>query len=332
MSKFSENDLNLFEISQTESSTNRLSNLKIINNKPSYTNLSVTSSVMPNNSATSEINNNSVTSSAMPNNLIYQTTTSTMNQLGGTYNKKQYSETSINSDVNNLVSMLTSESHMSTINNSFTSTPALENKLRNLLNQNGGDDTFNAESVENSLYKALKNSKSSNQKGGIGLGEIALAGIGAVALNELLFKNKNTTESPSMTDASIFNTSTKVNQKNNQENSINNNSVNNNSVTSSAIPSNKNLSETSEEENENENQQDGGSNPALVAFRDIIKLVVKELDVKYPIAMKVAGQLQKDVKDNNKNVTPDNLVKLATEQLKTSKSKYQKMAESLTKK
>ena len=67
------------------------------------------------------------------------------------------------------------------------------------------------------------------------------------------------------------------------------------------------------------------SNPALVAYREMIKIVVKELGITYPKGLKIASQLQKDVKEKYVDVTPDKLVKLATEQFKSNRSKYVNM-------
>jgi hypothetical protein len=93
------------------------------------------------------------------------------------------------------------------------------------------------------------------------------------------------------------------------------------SVTSSAMPNNNDLSATSDIMS-----QEGGNNPALVAYREIVKMVVKELGITYPKALKIAAQVQKDVKEKNSDVTPDKLVKLANEQFKSTRSKYEKMA------
>jgi hypothetical protein len=66
--------------------------------------------------------------------------------------------------------------------------------------------------------------------------------------------------------------------------------------------------------------------PALVAYREIVKMVVKELGIKYKQGLKIAAQLQTDVKKKHYDVTPDKLVKLASEQFKSNRSKYEKMA------
>ena len=66
-------------------------------------------------------------------------------------------------------------------------------------------------------------------------------------------------------------------------------------------------------------------NPAVDAYREIVKMIVKELGITYPRGIKIGAQLQKDVKEKHADVTPDKLVKLATEQFKSNKSKYVNM-------
>jgi hypothetical protein len=302
--------------------------------------------------------------------------TSSFNQLGG----------NVNNDVNNLVSMLTSDSHMSTILNSNTSTPELENKLRKLLNQEGGNkNNISYDNVNNYFIK-----QNVNQKGGDVATVAAVAGIGALLYglssentsitqmvsNLVGSKNDNSTTTDINNTASSAMNSQQYNdsatssavpsqQYNNSvtsseapmqsqqggayynsrynasvtssamnskyyNNSITSSvmpiqrqsSISNASVTSSAMPSQQyNDSLTSEMDI----NQEGGNNPALVAYRDIVKMLVKELDIKYPQGLKIAAQLQKDVKEKNSNVTPDKLLKLASEEFKSNKGKYEKM-------
>jgi len=316
--------------------------------------------------------------------------TSSFNQLGGVNNR----------DVNNLVSMLTSDSHMDTILGSNTSTPQLENKLKNLLNQEGGNNynkTYNADNYNSNFIKQ------NNQKGGvsnfIALGAAAALVYGLTSESDFvsnLFGNSKetnnnvditttdmamntesgTSTAMPMNNNNLSTTSENVFQKPNLPNSR---QVTNDSATSSAMPNRQpiNMSTTSDNVNQNQrggsysvtssamhnnnnyysatsdnvNQrggsysvtssaiqnnnnlsatsdimsQEGGNNPALVAYREIVKMVVKELGITYPKALKIAAQVQKDVKEKNSDVTPDKLVKLANEQFKSDKSKYEKM-------
>jgi hypothetical protein len=310
--------------------------------------------------------------------------TSSFNQLGGNINK----------DINNLVSMLTSDSHMSTILESNTSTPQLENKLKKLLNQEGGSKQLESNYDYNNSFI-----KSNNvQRGGDVTTLVAAAGIGTLLYslspesvrtniknfaNKLIGNgNKETTEVNNTTtdmqninsvtssiapntnaydsatsdvftrgpvsnaSANAYNSATSsmapnTNAYNSATSSIAPNAMAYDSVTSSMAPNTTgNISTTSmmntagqrggnksyHLSNTSENiNQEGGDNPALAAYRDIVKMLVKELNIKYPQGLKIAAQLQRDVKENNANVTPDKLLKLASEHFKNTRSKYEKM-------
>jgi hypothetical protein len=334
--------------------------------KPSISNIKI---VNKNNKHQNDINNNQKGGKYSP--------TSSFNQLGGDINK----------DINNLVSMLTSDSHMSSILESNTSTPQLENKLKRLLNQEGGSKQLESNYDYNNSFIKPNNS----QKGGSVPTLIAAAGIGTLLYSlspesvqtniknfaNKLIGNKETTEvNNTTTDMQNINSATSSIAPNANRNvydsatsdvftrpPINNpysapnpnaysttstiapNANGNNSATSSMAPNNgydsRNgmmdsstsplvqnggnnkyniLSITSDNIN-----QEGGDNPALAAYRDIVKMLVNELNIKYPQGLKIAAQLQKDVKEKNSNVTPDKLLKLATEHFKNTRSKYEKM-------
>jgi len=66
----------------------------------------------------------------------------------------------------------------------------------------------------------------------------------------------------------------------------------------------------------------GGNNPALVAFRAIVKNVVKKLDIKYNKALKVAAKVQADVKAKQPNITHDKLADAADKQLNSNLKEY----------
>ena len=68
------------------------------------------------------------------------------------------------------------------------------------------------------------------------------------------------------------------------------------------------------------------SNPSLVAFRDIVKNISKELDIKYNKALKVASQLQKKVKEKNPNIQNDKLVSTCNKYLSENANKYKQYA------
>ena len=258
--------------------------------------------------------------------------TSSFNQQGG----------NLNNDINNLVNMLTSDSQMNSILDSNTSTPQLENKLKKLLNQEGGNINYTDNNSEiNSVDNFIKNYSENNQTGGdlftVGLAATA----GYLAYNMYNNSNKqilnlNLSEVPTESSA---NSLMPVKVVNNSIRSVNTpirlsssrpimsettTDLPSFSATSSNVNSANNqvFSQTSTDQNF---EQLGGNSPALVAFREIVKLVCKELNIKYNKALKIAGQVQSDVKEKNSKVTHENLVELATKQLKDNKSKYQKM-------
>ena len=267
--------------------------------------------------------------------------TSSFNQQGG----------NLNNDINNLVNMLTSDSQMNSILDSNTSTPQLENKLKKLLNQEGGNINYTDNNSEiNSVDNFIKNYSENNQTGGdlftVGLAATA----GYLAYNMYNNSNKQTvnlnvpqvdTESsvrslmsqnpvkytntpikPSRPISSSINTSIKPSRPISETTTDVGFSATSSNVNSLNSANNQVFSQTSTDQNF---EQLGGNSPALVAFREIVKLVCKELDIKYNKALKIAGQVQSDVKEKNSSVTPKNLVELATKQLKDNKSKYQKM-------
>jgi len=260
--------------------------------------------------------------------------TSSFNQLGGVNNR----------DVNNLVSMLTSDSHMDSILDSNTSTPQLENKLKQLLNQEGGN--YNRTNYNNNY-----NNNFIKQNGGvsqaIAIGAAAALAYGLTSESEFvsnLFGRSKEADvtTTDMNNASVTSSAMPLNNNNlsttSQSENVfqkSNDSVIN-SVTSSAVPNAgfNNVSATSDNLNQRGGNysvtsdimsQEGGNNPALVAYREIVKMVVKELGITYPKALKIAAQVQKDVKEKHSDVTPDKLFKLASEQFNSTKSKYEKM-------
>ena len=166
------NDIhNILPVTSTENNVKPINNIKIISKNTD--DLSVTSSAFMNN-----LNLNTVTSSANVSQMI-----------GGDYTKSATSD--LNSDINNLVNMLTSDSHMNTINN--TSNQSLENKLRKLLNQDGGnyDDNMNTDELENKIYNVIKNNK---QSGGNNLIKLGLAATGAYFAYNMLKPSETESE------------------------------------------------------------------------------------------------------------------------------------------
>ena len=204
----------------------------------------------------------------------------------------------------------------------------LENKLRNYININNID----TEVLENKMMNIIN-----KQNGGTVSGLMksvatlaVLGGIGAM-LNK---NNDNITESD-------FKPEKIINKNNNNNNNIQNsessmdNSVfiqNQNKQNKDGFNTTTDLSPTSDirisELKNKYNIQSGGDNPALAAFRDISKLVSIELKISNgPSAKKIAGQLQRDVKDKHPTIKLDKLVQTAEEHLKNNINKYKKMTE-----
>jgi len=329
--------------------------------------------------------NTSVTSSMIQQSINNLSSTSYDNsQVGGGSVTSSANLSKINSnDINNLLSMLTSES------NTHTSTENLENKLMKLLNhQEGGAYTENTEQMENKLKDLLNQnggsytedmntemleSRISNiikQSGG---GLKAVAGLAGLALaGTIANKYVSETETDILGNTLGPVTSKPVpvpQQKNLPEYPTPVRSVRD-SVTSSEMPGSVNLSETSvfakptetKKSSETETkklenafintttsvnnspefsatssempvlnkdarlEQLGGNNPALVAFRDISKKLSEKLGISNgPNAKKIAGQLQRDVKEKMPNITHDKLVSAAMKHLDENLNDYKKM-------
>lgn len=105
--------------------------------------------------------------------------------------------------------------------------------------------------------------------------------------------------------------------------------LDNNSATSSLMPTNMPSPTNSPLSNTSDNRLTellGGNNPALIAFREISAMVAKKLSIPNgPNAKKIAGQLQRDTKEKNSNITHDKLVEAAKKHLESNLSKYEKM-------
>lgn len=183
------NDIHNILPTITENSVNELNNIKINN--------------------VNDDNTYSATSSAFMNNINLNTATSTVNasqMVGGSIINSETSD--LNSDINNLVSMLTSESNINT--NKNISTPSLENKLRKMLNQDGGNfsDEMNTEELENKIYNIVKNNK---QQGGFDTSKIVkigLAASGAMLAYNMLKPNDATATETEINVSKLMNNNT----------------------------------------------------------------------------------------------------------------------------
>jgi len=298
-------------------------------------------------------------------------------------------------DINNLLSMLTSESDIN------TATSDLENKLKNMLTQNGGsNDTENTEVLENRLInmlggsnggddistEALENKINSiirgNQSGGAAKSLVTLAALGLAGtiLNKKITNDTETefnaariigpvpqakpvvvpapkpvvsevkptvsenkikvavevpietvisSEIPKkITNLSETSTNSVFAKPANVPNSVPVNPPNPFiPLTTTTINNNSSeLSATSSAMPDSRLEQLGGNNPALIAFREISAMVAKKLGISNgPQAKKIAGQLQRDVKEKNKDITHDKLVDAARKHLEENLNQYEKM-------
>lgn len=291
-------------------------------------------------------------------------------------------------DINNLLSMLTSESDIN------TATSDLENKLKNMLNQNGGsNDSENTEVLENRLInmlggnnggddistEALENKINSiirgNQSGGAAKSLVTLAALGLAGtiLNKKISHDTETEFNATRVIGPVPQAKPVVVPAPNQvvvpapnqvfpENKIkvsievpietttsseipkkvtNLSETSTNSVfakpanvppnpfiplTTTTINNNSELSATSSAMPDSRLEQLGGNNPALIAFREISAMVAKKLGISNgPQAKKIAGQLQRDVKEKNKDITHDKLVDVARKHLEDNLNQYEKM-------
>jgi hypothetical protein len=287
-------------------------------------------------------------------------------QFGGVYSATSSANLSkVNvADIQNLISMLTSESA------NHTSTAQLQNKL---VNQEGGadlenkleallkeeynfNDNINTELLENKINNIINqtggNSNTEmlqNQNGGLNYIKpiIGLAGLGLTGTVLKSFDNVNDTEK-SFSVSEIVNKSTPAEPVFIKQESV---SVINKDAgpttkqeapvaspigvtTTTMMP--EEFSATGSEMPQQDiriNQlkkatapvQQEGGNDALDAFREIIRYVSKELDVKWPKAMKIAAVVNKDVKAENPDIKHSELFEAAKKEFNKNKSKYEKL-------
>lgn len=338
---------------------NSVKNIMNNNSTESSLNLNKILNITNNNNIKPRQSTSSVTSSNILQSVTNLSSTSyDNNQNGGGSVTSSANMSKINSsDINNLLSMLTSESNVNSENDN------IENKLKSLLNQNGGAYSETAtEELENRLQNLLqsdintevlenklKNIINKSQKGGAK----AILALGGLAAIGALLKKMNVSETESELNSS------KIIEKPDQ--SAKPLPTVAESATSSEEPKDMPLSDTSvfvpatkvpaeskpfitttdvsstSPEPDNrlkalEKDQDGGSHPAMVAYREMCKFVADELKIPNgPSAKKIASQLQKDVKEKMPTITPDKLVAEAKKMFQSNESKYEKLSNSLKK-
>jgi len=227
-------------------------------------------------------------------------------QLGG--NLSATSNNASEKDVNKLISMLTSDSSSNNFKGlSETSTVSLENQLRDILNQDGG---------------AKKKKK---QKGGNGLNvddvKQFFTNLQSQGVNvDLKLNNKTMSEFFGL----ATNTTTELNPLNNVSSatsSVNLTNIENLSATSDkSLPSitgggkkkkSKKSSKKNKKQNNDDDEQNAGANKGFLAFLELKKYIANKLGISNgPQAAKVAGAVQKEMKEKNPTM---NAVELADE-------------------
>lgn len=236
---------------------------------------------------------------------------SAINMKGGAM-----SATSSEQDVNKLISMLTSES--STVDNingqSETSTVSLENQLRDILSMEGG-----------------KKKKKSKQKGGNGelsADEVKrfFTSLKEQGVNvDVKLNNKSMSDFFHMAD----NTTTELA------------SIKENLSSTSDVPvelvggkksskkgkkGSKKGKKGSKKQEEDESTQDGGDNPGFRAFLDLKKHIATKLGVSNsPKVGKVAGAVQKDMKEKHPGKNAVDIAKLGMEHFDKNMDHYKQM-------
>jgi hypothetical protein len=102
------------------------------------------------------------------------------------------------------------------------------------------------------------------------------------------------------------------------------------SPTSSYMPMDSRLKQLNQvQQGGNANDLVGGNNPALIAFRTIVKNVVSKLDIKYNKALKVAAKIQADVKSADPKISHEKLADAADKQLEKNMKEYKDFAKTL---
>jgi len=260
------------------------------------------------------------------NNVASATSSAFTGQLGGAY-----SATSANStrDVNKLISMLTSESSSSNFKGlSETSTASLEDQLREILNQDGGAkkyktskksqkggaDSYDIEGVK----KFFANLKNSGVNVDVKLNDKSLSEFFAqpIAAQPIVQANSQLIDGTTtdVSSATSNNNMTNVNNVELSATSDDNVLVGGAKAKKSSGKSKKSAKKGSKKSSKKGSKKsskksskkgskkgmDGGVNPGFQAFLDLKKFVAEKLGVSNgPIAAKVAGAVQKDMKEKH---------------------------------
>jgi hypothetical protein len=275
-------DINELFKTEIESEIKLPSKLRIINSNDAYSNpeYSATStiarSVNGNYSATS---NNNMTGGAPGCGSYSATSNNNINLIGGSYSATSANNDSAK-DVDKLLAMLTSESE------DHTSTQNLENQLHNILKQEGGNSKIGV----NEIRRFFTDLKSQGVNVNVKLNDQTMSEFFNEAQN-------TTTELASGSVSGSVSGSASNNlfidpKQNSQQGGKKKNKLN------------------KIEENSEEFDLDGGkgSNPGFQAFLDLKKFIAEKLGVSNgPKAGKVAGAVQREVKEKNPNLSATEL-------------------------
>ena len=226
------------------------------------------------------------------------------------------SATSSEQDVNKLISMLTSESSVADINGmSETSTVSLENQLRDILGQEGGKK------------KSKSKSKQHGGNSSLSADEIKqfFVGLKQQGVNvDVKLNNKSMSEFFNLAE----NTTTDIADVNVNELSSTSEMdamVGGKKSSKKGKKSSKKGKKHSKEESE-ESEQDGGDNPGFRAFLDLKKHIATKLGVSNsPKVGKVAGAVQKDMKEKHPGKNAVDIAKLGMEHFDKNMDHYKQM-------
>ncbi len=252
----------------------------------------------------------------MPNNNF--SSTSNIQLTGGNGKTTEVGNNINYNDINNLINMLTTESEMNTqlggnIDSDIMNTEVIENKLYNILNNNHRS---------NNNYRSNNNHHSNNkyQSGGVVTSAIAGAVAGGIAggiaskyITETILK-----DSDIVSEINLY----KILTKNNS--SKDNNNVNNIENTTTDVNT-----DGDDERINKIRQMQGGKRelpPGLKVFAKICKYVSEKLSIPNgPKVKKIAGKLQRDIKEKNPNIDLNDLFETSKKHFNNNISTYKKL-------
>ena len=260
------------------------------------------------------------------------TSSLTFGQHGGatmTSNKNNSSK-----DINKLISMLTSESSSSNQQGgSETSTNSLEQQLHNILSQNGGS-RYNQKSGSNNkevvdIKNFFMNLKSQGVDVNVKLNNKSMSEFFDLASNtttDLPHTNINSESATSIFDVTNFNTNN-VSDTSSVNMSILAKQIGGAKKRSSKKASKKAYKKSSKKASKKASKDlDGGVNAGFQAFLDLKKYIAEKLGVSNgPKAAKVAGAVQKDMKEKYPNLDAVSISKKGREHFDSNTAHYKQM-------